>query len=139
MSSESAASEAALPPIRRRRMLDVLGALSRPRVALMLGLGFASGLPNLLIFDTLSAWLRDSGLSLKVISFFSLATLAYSVKFLWAPVIDRLSLPGLTGWLGQRRAWMLVSQIAVIAAGLVLAWPRSIRRTAWPGWRASRC
>jgi PAT family beta-lactamase induction signal transducer AmpG len=101
--------------------LGGLGAYLDRRTAVMLGLGFASGLPNLLIFDTLSAWLRDSGLSLKVISFFSLATLAYSFKFLWAPLIDRAVLPGLTAWLGRRRAWMLVSQIAVIVGLLLVA------------------
>ena len=70
----------------------VLGALAvflRRRALVMLALGFASGLPNLLIFDTLSAWLRDAGLSLEVIAVFSLATLAYSLKFLWAPLVDR--------------------------------------------------
>jgi PAT family beta-lactamase induction signal transducer AmpG len=85
----------------------------------MLALGFAAGLPTLLIFDTLSAWLRDDGLSLSVIGFFSLATLAASFKFLWAPLIDRTSVPVLTAWLGHRRSWMLAAQ-AVIVAGLWL-------------------
>jgi PAT family beta-lactamase induction signal transducer AmpG len=89
------------------------------RTLVMLGLGFACGLPNLLIFDTMSAWLRESGLSLEVISLFSLATLAYSLKILWAPLVDRAAIPGLTGWLGHRRSWMLVAQAAVIV-GLLL-------------------
>ena len=89
------------------------------RIAVMLALGFASGLPNLLIFDTLSAWLREAGLSLEVIGFFSLATLAYSFKFVWAPFIDRTQVPGLGRALGHRRAWMLVAQ-AVIILGLWL-------------------
>lgn len=84
------------------------------RALVMLGLGFACGLPNLLIFDTLSAWLRDAGLSLEVIGFFSLATLAYSFKFLWAPLVDRAKIPGLTAWLGHRRSWMLVCQGLII-------------------------
>src|ERR1700742_2754673 len=84
------------------------------RVLVMLGLGFSAGLPNLLIFDTLSAWLRDGGISLAVIGFFSLATLAYSAKFLWAPLVDRTHIPGLTGVLGHRRSWMLAAQIAII-------------------------
>ena len=91
------------------------------RTVIMLGLGFASGLPNLLIFDTLSAWLRDSGLSLTVISFFSLATLAYSFKFLWAPLVDRTEIPVLTRWLGHRRSWMLVAQLAVIIGLLAVS------------------
>jgi PAT family beta-lactamase induction signal transducer AmpG len=89
------------------------------RTLVMLGLGFACGLPNLLIFDTMSAWLRESGLSLEVISLFSLATLAYSLKILWAPLVDRASIPILTPWLGHRRSWMLVAQLVVIV-GLLL-------------------
>ena len=89
------------------------------RTLVMLGLGFACGLPNLLIFDTMSAWLRDAGLSLEVISLFSLATLAYSLKILWAPLVDRAAIPGLTKWLGHRRSWMLVAQL-VVMAGLLL-------------------
>ncbi len=89
------------------------------RTLVMLGLGFASGLPYMLVFDTLSTWLRDSGLSLEVIGFFSLATLSYSFKFLWAPLIDRTAVPGLTALLGHRRSWMLVCQ-ALIMLGLWL-------------------
>ena len=85
----------------------------------MLGLGFASGLPFWLIFDTLSAWLRSEGLSLSVIAFFSLASLAYAFKFLWAPIVDRTAIPGLTRWLGHRRSWMLAAQ-GLIMVGLVL-------------------
>jgi len=86
----------------------------RGRVLVMLALGFSAGLPNLLIFDTLSAWLRDAGVSLTVIGFFSLATLAYSAKFLWAPLVDRSRVPVLSAWLGHRRSWMLASQLAII-------------------------
>jgi MFS transporter, PAT family, beta-lactamase induction signal transducer AmpG len=89
------------------------------RILVMLGLGFACGLPNLLIFDTLSAWLRQAGLSLEVIAFFSLATLAYSLKILWAPLVDRTAIPGLTVRLGHRRSWMLVAQVLVML-GLLL-------------------
>ena len=84
------------------------------RVLVMLALGFSAGLPNLLIFDTLSAWLRDGGVSLAVIGFFSLATLAYSAKFLWAPLVDRTHVPVLTKWLGHRRSWMVVAQLAIM-------------------------
>ena len=92
-----------------------IGAFLQRRVLVMLALGFSAGLPNLLIFDTLSAWLRDGGVSLAVIGFFSLATLAYSAKFIWAPLVDRTRIPGLTLWVGHRRSWMLVAQIAVMA------------------------
>jgi PAT family beta-lactamase induction signal transducer AmpG len=96
-----------------------LRAYADRRVAVMLALGFASGLPNLLIFDTLSAWLREVGFSLEVIGFFSLATLAYSFKFVWAPLIDRTRVPVLGALLGHRRSWMVASQ-GVIILGLWL-------------------
>ncbi len=88
-------------------------------VTVMFFLGFAAGLPGLLIFDTLSVWLRDEGISLKVIGFFTLATLFSALKFLWAPIVDRTTVPFLTKWLGHRRSWMLVSQ-GVIILGLWL-------------------
>src|SRR5262245_7254505 len=87
----------------------------------MVALGFASGLPFYLIFDTLSAWLRQVGLSLEVIGLFSLATLAFSFKFLWAPLIDRTSVPVLGAWLGHRRSWMLLCQILIIGGLWTLA------------------
>jgi PAT family beta-lactamase induction signal transducer AmpG len=96
-----------------------LGVFLERRTLVMLALGFAAGLPNFLIFDTLSAWLRSDGLSLETISFFSLATLAYAFKFLWAPLLDRTAIPVLTTHLGHRRSWMLVAQICIIA-GLAL-------------------
>src|SRR2546426_570689 len=77
----------------RPTFLQSLAVFGERRSLVMLVLGFSSGLPNLLIFDTLSAWLRTAGLSLEVIAFFSLATLAYSGKFLWAPVVDRTRVP----------------------------------------------
>src|SRR5258705_8686992 len=90
----------------------------RPRVATMLLLGFASGLPFLLTGNTLSYWLRDSGTSLTAIGFLSWVGLAYSLKFLWAPIIDRVDAP-LFGRLGRRRGWMILSQI-LVATGLTL-------------------
>ncbi|QYF86749.1 MFS transporter [Brevundimonas sp. PAMC22021] len=94
--------------------LGGLAVYGERRVFIMLLLGFSAGLPNLLIFDTLSAWLRESGLSLEVIGFFALATLSYSLKFVWAPLIDRTAIPGLTRLLGHRRAWMLTTQVVII-------------------------
>ncbi len=109
----------AAEPKRKLNALSALAVFGERRSLVMLALGFASGLPFLLIFDTLSAWLRDAGLSLEVIAVFSLATLAYSAKFLWAPLVDRAKVPGLTKWLGHRRSWMLVCQ-ALIMLGLWL-------------------
>jgi PAT family beta-lactamase induction signal transducer AmpG len=116
MTTESEATPA-VPA--RPSTLKALAVYLERRSLVMLALGFASGLPNLLIFDTLSGWLRDAGLSLEVIAFFSLATLSYSLKFLWAPLVDRTKVPFLTTWLGHRRSWMLVCQ-ALIIGGLWL-------------------
>jgi PAT family beta-lactamase induction signal transducer AmpG len=103
----------------KRSMREALSVFAERRILVMLLLGFSAGLPFLLIFDTLSAWLRDAGLKLEVIGYFSLATLASSFKFLWAPWIDRAHVPLLTRWLGHRRSWMLVCQ-ALIMVGLWL-------------------
>ena len=87
----------------------------------MIALGFAAALPYFLIFDTLSAWFRASGLALEVIGFFSLVTLVSSFKFLWAPFIDRTQVPLLTNWLGHRRSWMLVCQGLIVFGLWVIA------------------
>ncbi len=100
------------PP--KRSLLAALAVFFERQTLVMTVLGFAAGLPNLLIFDTLSARLRDSGLSLQVIGYFSLATLAYSFKFLWAPLVDRTSIPVLSSVLGHRRSWMLVCQVLIM-------------------------
>lgn len=86
------------------------------RVLAMLFLGFSAGLPFLLVFSTLSAWLRESGIDRTTIGLLSWVGLAYSLKLLWAPIVDRVPLPGLTRALGRRRSWMLIAQFAVIAA-----------------------
>jgi len=89
---------------------------AKPRVLVMLALGFSSGMPFLLTANTFGYWLRDDGVSLSVIAFISWVGIVYSIKFLWAPFLDR-TIPPVAGRLGHRRAWMLVSQV-VIAAGL---------------------
>jgi PAT family beta-lactamase induction signal transducer AmpG len=109
-----ATSESVQTKISGWRALAVYG---ERRVLVMLLLGFAAGLPFLLIFDTLSVWLRQSGLSLQTISIFALATLSYALKFIWAPVIDRVRLPVLHTLLGRRRSWMLLMQL-IIMTGL---------------------
>jgi PAT family beta-lactamase induction signal transducer AmpG len=102
-----------------RKTVSAFAVFVERRTLVMLALGFSAGLPFLLVFDTLSAWLRASGLSLEVIGFFSLVTMIYSFKFLWAPLIDRARVPLLTAWLGHRRSWMLVCQ-GLIMLGLWL-------------------
>jgi MFS transporter, PAT family, beta-lactamase induction signal transducer AmpG len=101
----------------RQRKRDVLSSLGQPKVAVMLALGFSSGLPFLLTGNTLGYWLRDEGTSLTAIGFLSWVGLAYSLKFLWAPVVDRLDAP-LFGRFGRRRSWMVLTQL-VIAVGLL--------------------
>ncbi|MGZ5071047.1 MAG: AmpG family muropeptide MFS transporter [Methylobacter sp.] len=80
----------------------------------MVFLGFSAGLPFLLVFSTLSAWLRDEGVDRSVIGFFSWVGVTYSIKVFWAPVIDRVALPLLTRLLGKRRSWMLFAQLGVM-------------------------
>jgi PAT family beta-lactamase induction signal transducer AmpG len=90
----------------------------KPVVVISL-LGFSAGLPFLLVFSTLTAWLRDAGVERTAIGFFAWVGLTYSIKVLWAPVVDRLRLPLLTAALGQRRGWIALGQLG-IAAGLAL-------------------
>lgn len=96
-----------------RQAFSALGA--RP-VLRMLFLGFSAGLPLLLIFSTLSVWLREAGVSRSAVTFFSWAALGYSFKFIWAPLVDRLELGPLTARLGRRRGWLLASQILIACA-----------------------
>ncbi len=88
------------------------------KVLAMLFLGFSAGLPILLVFGTLSAWLNSEGVDKTTIGFVSWVALAYGLKFIWSPLVDRLPLPLLTSVLGQRRSWMLLAQAGVIT-GLV--------------------
>src|SRR3954471_24180040 len=95
----------------------VLTSLGQPKVAVMLMLGFSSGLPFFLTGNTLGYWLRDQGTTLQAIGFLSWVGLAYSLKFLWAPIVDRLDAP-MFGRLGLRRSWMLLTQV-LVAVGLL--------------------
>jgi len=92
----------------KHRMADYL----RPKTLAMLLLGFSSGLPFYLVGNTLGYWLREEHTSLTAIGFLSWVGIAYSLKFLWAPLIDRVDLP-LFGRLGHRRGWIMFSQIVV--------------------------
>jgi PAT family beta-lactamase induction signal transducer AmpG len=90
----------------------------KPRqYAVLLLLGFASGLPLFLTGSTLKAWMTDEGLSLATIGLFSFVTLPYSLKVFWAPFLDRYALPGF----GRRRGWMLAMQAAMAVALALLA------------------
>ena len=101
--------------------LDSMSAYAHPRVLVMLFLGFSAGLPLLLIFSTLSVWLREAGVERSAVTYFSWAALGYSFKFVWAPLVDKLPLPVLEQWMGKRRSWLLLSQLMVISAMLWMA------------------
>jgi MFS transporter, PAT family, beta-lactamase induction signal transducer AmpG len=103
---------------RNSRWKEIIQPYTRPRTLTMLVLGFSSGLPFLLVGNTLGYWLRDEGTTLAAIGFLSWVGIAYSLKFLWAPIIDRVRAP-FFGRLGRRRGWMALAQI-VIGAALIL-------------------
>src|SRR6476661_6425500 len=122
------ASAGASDPGRRRGLfrgrdwLDSLAVYGQPRLLAILFMGFSSGLPLALTFGTLSYWLAEVGVSLTAIGLFGLVRTSYSLKFLWAPLIDRLPIPLLTARLGRRRSWALAIQaplaLAILALGL---------------------
>jgi len=100
---------------------------TQPRVVARVFPGFSAGLPFLLVFSTLSAWLTEMDVSRATIGFFSWIGITYSIKVIWAPVIDRLPLPLFTRYFGKRRGWMLAAQIGIAAGlfGMALTDPRT--------------
>lgn len=105
---------------RNRSAFEVLRELRQPKVAVMLALGFASGLPFLLTANTFGYWLRDDGTSLVAIGFISWVGFAYAFKVYWSPLVDRIDVP-LLGRLGRRRGWMLLCQLLVTIGLLGMA------------------
>ncbi|NMD50943.1 AmpG family muropeptide MFS transporter [Shewanella sp. DNRA4] len=99
-----------------QRTLDALSVYYHKRVLILLLLGFSAGLPYMLVFSTLSFWLREAGVDRTAIGYFSWITLAYGLKWAWSPLVDRLSLPILTRFLGRRRSWMLFAQLLLVGA-----------------------
>lgn len=110
------------PSSRARSWIEDLRVYAEPPVARMLLLGFAAGLPLLLVLGTLSYRLREAGIDRTTIGFLSWVGLAYGFKWVWAPLVDRLPLPLLTRALGRRRGWLLAAQIVLVAglAGMAL-------------------
>ena len=100
---------------------NVLRNLRQPKVLVMLLLGFSSGIPLYLVGNTLGFWMRENGIELSTIGFLSWVGLAYSLKFLWAPLVDKTDAPLLGRWLGRRRGWMLLAQVGVAAELVALA------------------
>lgn len=100
---------------------------ANPKALIMLALGFSSGLPILLVFGTLSFWLREADVSKTSIGFFSWVALAYGFKWAWSPLVDRFPLPIFSSLFGRRRGWMLFSQIVIILSlsGMALSNPQT--------------
>ena len=108
------------PPI-KPSWATTLKVYLEPSTLRMLLLGFSAGLPLLLVFGTLSFWLREAGIDRTTIGYLSWVGLAYAFKWVWAPLVDRMPLPLLTRWLGRRRSWLLLSQLMVVAGLLALS------------------
>lgn len=116
-----------------RAWLDSISVYRERRVLSLLLFGFSSGLPLLLVYSTLSAWLTEVGVSKTAIGFVSLVGTAYALKFLWSPLVDKLPIPILTGLLGRRRSWMLVSQVGLIISiyGMAISDPATADGLWW--------
>jgi PAT family beta-lactamase induction signal transducer AmpG len=102
-------------PGRIGAFLDAVTVYFRPRVLIVLLLGFSAGLPLALSGETLRVWMADRGVDLGTIGLLTLAGLPYTIKFLWAPVVDALDIPWLTQRLGRRRGWLAASQLLLMA------------------------
>lgn len=105
----------------KKTWMESVKEFQKPSVIIMLFFGFSAGVPILLIFSSLSLWLREAGVERSAVTFFSWAALGYSFKFVWAPLVDKLPLPILHKLLGRRRSWILVAQIMVILGILGMA------------------
>src|SRR5687767_7472007 len=100
---------------------EMLAVYLQPRVLIVLFLGFSSGLPLALSGSTLLIWMREAGVNLETIGLFALVGTPYTVKFLWAPIVDALDVPVLSRLLGRRRGWLVFSQLLLFAAIVFLA------------------
>src|SRR6202045_3985420 len=108
------------PAASDRRLLNAWSVYCRPRVLVVMFLGFSSGLPLALSGSTLLVWMREVGVDLGTIGLFALVGTPYTVKFLWAPLVDALDVPVLSRRFGRRRGWLLLAQFLLIAAIVVL-------------------
>jgi PAT family beta-lactamase induction signal transducer AmpG len=100
---------------------DTLAVYLRPRVLIVMFLGFSSGLPLALSGSTLQVWAAESGVNLRTIGLFTIVGTPYTIKFLWAPLVDALDVPVLSRLLGRRRGWLVFSQILLMVAIALLA------------------
>ncbi len=108
-------------PTPRASFRDSLTVYLQPRVLIVLLLGFSSGLPLALSGSTLLVWMRESGVDLGTIGLFALVGTPYTLKFIWAPLVDALHVPLFTRRFGRRRGWLIFSQLLLIIAILLLA------------------
>jgi MFS transporter, PAT family, beta-lactamase induction signal transducer AmpG len=113
MAAAPEATESAKPP--RPPLREALAVYLKRRVLIVMFLGFSSGLPLALTGSTLAVWMTEVGVNLKTIGLFALVGTPYTIKFLWAPLIDALNVPLLSRLLGRRRGWLLLLQIMLIA------------------------
>src|SRR5271165_5696801 len=104
----------------RSSFFDTLAVYGRPRVLIVLFLGFSAGLPLALSGSTLLYWMREAGVDLRTIGLFPLVGTPYTIKFLWAPLVDALDVPVLSPLLGRRRGWLVLSQLLLMVAILAL-------------------
>src|ERR1700693_6216709 len=118
---EAASTPAEDPPPPSPSWRDSLAVYLQPRVLIVLLLGFSSGLPLALSGSTLLVWMRESGVALGTIGLFARVGTPYTLKFLWAPLVDALHVPLFTRRFGRRRGWLLLSQLLLIGAILLLA------------------
>ncbi len=123
MPAEPLASALKIP---KKPWRDVFAVYAEAATLRMLLLGFSAGLPLLLVFGTLSFWLREAGIDRTTIGYLSWVGLAYGFKWVWAPLVDRMPIPLLGRLLGRRRSWLLLSQLIIICAliGIGLTDPR---------------
>src|SRR5436305_4814421 len=114
------ASDTSVMPKPRASWREGLAVYLQRRVLIVLLLGFSSGLPLALSGSTLLVWMRETGVDHGTIGLFALVGTPYTIKFLWAPVVDALDVPVLATWLGRRRGWLVFSQIALMVSIVLL-------------------
>src|SRR6059036_1851521 len=105
----------------RGSLADTFAIYLKARVLVVLFLGFSAGLPLALSGSTLLVWMREAGVDLGTIGLFALVASPYTIKFLWAPIVDALDVPLLAQLFGRRRGWLLFSQVLLISAIVFLA------------------
>ena len=127
---EAATRSAENPAAPKLSWRDVLLVYTQRRVLVVLLLGFSAGLPFSLAGQTLQAWMTESGVDIKTIGLFAFVGTPYWTKVFWSPAVDAIDIPVLTRWFGRRRAWLLLTQVMLLAAIVLLAYCDP-RHTPW--------